>query len=68
VLAERGYQEGTEWLIGFADDDTGEDNRMFAIETLGRACQVNFFSDKARWREWWKVNKHRLARAAAEPK
>jgi len=68
VLAERGYQGGIEWLTGFVDDDTGEDNRMFAIETLGRAGKVNLFSDRKRWREWWKVNKDRFARAAAEPK
>jgi hypothetical protein len=67
VLAEWGYREGIEWLIGFVDEDSGPGNRMFAIRTLGRSCRVNFFSDKARWRQWWEANRSRFPEAAPGP-
>ncbi len=63
VLSQWGYREGIEWMIEFVDDDTSGGNRMFAIETLGRACKVNFFSDRKRWRQWWEANKERFPSA-----
>ena len=68
LLTEWGYREGIEWLIEWVDNDVAEGNRMFAIRALGRACGVNFFSDKARWREWWAKNKHRFPSAKAPQK
>ena len=65
VLSDWGYREGIEWMIEFVDDDTSGGNRMFAIETLGRACKVNFFSDKKRWRQWWEVNRRSFPSASA---
>ncbi len=34
------------------------------IGTLGRACRVNFFGDKERWRKWWQENSARFPSAA----
>jgi hypothetical protein len=63
ILACWGYHEGIEWLIEWVDDDIAEGNRMAAIRALARACGVNFFSDKQRWREWWKANGSRFPSA-----
>jgi len=63
LLADWGYGEGIEWLIEWVDSDLSPGNRMFAISALGRACGVNFFSDKKRWRAWWKGNRHRFPSA-----
>ena len=63
IFAGWGYCEGIKWLIEWVDNDESEGNRMFAIRTLGRACGVNFFSDKKRWRAWWKANRHRFPSA-----
>jgi hypothetical protein len=51
-------------MIEYVDNDTGEGARMFAIRPLGRACGVNYFSDKKRWREWWSANRLRFPSAA----
>ena len=63
LLTRWGYCEGITWLIEWVDNDYSGGNRMFAIERLGRACGVNFFSDKARWKKWWKENRHRFPNA-----
>jgi len=63
-LAEWGFREGVAWLIEWVDNDLSSGNRMFAIRTLGRTCGVNFFSDKKRWREWWRERRDRFPSAA----
>lgn len=66
LLAEWGYREGIEWMIEWVDSDDGEGARMFAITPLGRACGVNFFSDKARWRKWWAENREHFPSARTD--
>ena len=63
LLANWGCREGIEWLIGWVDSDLAEGNRMYALRPLGRACGVNFFSDKKRWRAWWEENRLRFPSA-----
>ncbi len=63
-LARWRCREGIEWLIERVDGDASAGGGMRAIRILGPATGVNFFSDKERWRDWWRVNEERFPSAA----